>query len=212
MSTVMTVKSPVLEPPRPPAQSWLSRFHTGWFAAVMGTVVIGVVANTNPGNQPALKDACEALAVAMVALARFLLVASYAAWGMGFFLFLLTAALLYARYVYNPLPKAPMAPAFGIGLGPIGVGGLTLLRMAQASGVVWHRANVTAVSQLSSLAATAFRGLRPLVAAHGTHAPGALPACRPPTVRRRLAGLRVPARRLHDVDARALTCLEPRCH
>jgi len=287
MSTVMTVKTPDLEMPRPPAQSWLSRFHPGWFAVVMGTGVIGVVANMNPGDQPALKDAFQGIAVAMVALAylfavalgipyigrlvrypaaawhdlahpvvgplyatfpagllvlaaataavgprvvpsdtvstivavlavpgsvlalviavtfgfvlfaapsveaeqasgawfippvvtiviplaltplvpvatasmeRFLLVASYAAWGMGFFLFLMTAALLYARYVYYPLPKAPLAPAFWIGLGPIGVGGLTLLRMAQASGIVWHGANVAVVNQVALLAATALWG------------------------------------------------------
>jgi C4-dicarboxylate transporter/malic acid transport protein len=96
--------------------------------------------------------------VATTSMARFLLVASYAAWGMGFFLFLLTAALLYARYVYYPLPKAPLAPAFWIVLGPIGVGGLTLLRMAQVSGIVWRGADATAVSQLSLLAATALWG------------------------------------------------------
>lgn len=287
MSALGTLKTAVSATAPTPSPSWLSTFHPGWFAAVMGTGVIGVVANMNPGDQPALKNALQALAVAMVVLAylfavalgipyigrlvrypaaawrdlahpvvgplfatfpagllvlaaataavgprvlpadtvstivavlavpgsvlalaiavtfgfvlfaapsveaeqasgawfippvvtiviplalvplvpvttasmaRFLLVASYATWGMGFFLFLLTGALLYARYVYYPLPKAPLAPAFWIGLGPIGVGGLTLLRMTQASEVAWHGANVTVISQASMLAATALWG------------------------------------------------------
>jgi tellurite resistance protein TehA-like permease len=69
MSTVVMITSPHSEASAPPTTAWLSRFHPGWFAAVMGTAVLGVVANMNPGNQPALKGAFEALAVAMVALA-----------------------------------------------------------------------------------------------------------------------------------------------
>src|ERR1019366_898761 len=61
---------------------------------------------------------------ASTSMARFLLVASYAAWGMGFLLFLLVAALLYQRHVYHALPAPALAPSIWIGLGPIGVGGL----------------------------------------------------------------------------------------
>src|SRR5579875_312965 len=75
MPTILTAQSASLWAERTPAASWLSRFHPGWFAAVMGTGVIGVVANMNPGNFPALKGTFEALGVAMVMLAYLFAVA-----------------------------------------------------------------------------------------------------------------------------------------
>jgi C4-dicarboxylate transporter/malic acid transport protein len=89
--------------------------------------------------------------------ARLLLAVSYAAWGMGFFLFLMVASLLYDRLVYHPLPAAPHAPSLWIGLGPIGVGGLALIRMAQGGALLWgDMAN--AVNALSSVIALALWG------------------------------------------------------
>ena len=98
--------------------------------------------------------------------ARLLLVASYAAWGIGFFLFLMVASLLYDRLVYHPLPAAPHAPSLWIGLGPIGVGSLALLRMAQVGAGVWIGDPATssgselsaAVNALSSIGALALWG------------------------------------------------------
>ena len=49
---------------------------------------------------------------------------------MGILLFVLVASLLYDRMVFHPLPAAPLAPSFWIGLGPIGVGSLALLGLA----------------------------------------------------------------------------------
>ena len=89
--------------------------------------------------------------------ARLLLVASYAAWGIGVFLFVIITALLYNRLVFHPLPGAPLAPSLWIGLGPIGVGGLALLRMAQGGASVWGEMSV-AVNALSSIGALALWG------------------------------------------------------
>ncbi len=90
--------------------------------------------------------------------ARLLLFTSYAAWGIGFFLFLMVASLLYDRLVYHPLPAAPLAPSLWIGLGPIGVGGLALVRMAQAGANVWgdQSAAVSAFSNVFALALWGF--------------------------------------------------------
>lgn len=88
---------------------------------------------------------------------RLLVIASYAAWGAGFMLFLMVATLLYARLVHHPLPAAPLAPSLWIGLGPIGVGSLALIRMAQGGQPVWGDLNEV-VSMLSGLGATAFWG------------------------------------------------------
>ena len=89
--------------------------------------------------------------------ARLLVVASYAAWGIGFFLFLMVASLLYDRLVYHPLPAAPHAPSLWIGLGPIGVGSLALIRMAQGGGSIWGDMG-NAVSAVSSVGALALWG------------------------------------------------------
>ena len=90
-------------------------------------------------------------------MARLLLVASYATWGIGFLLFLMVASLLYHRLVYHPLPAAPLAPSLWIGLGPIGVGGLALMRMAQGGAQVWGELNATVIL-LSDIGALALWG------------------------------------------------------
>jgi len=86
-----------------------------------------------------------------------LLAAGYGAWGMGILLFLLVASLLYDRLVFHPLPAAPLAPSLWIGLGPIGVGSLALLRLAQVGAAVWGDA-APAVGAVSLIGATALWG------------------------------------------------------
>ena len=86
-----------------------------------------------------------------------LVFAGYALWGMGFFLFVLVASLLFDRLVFHPLPPAPLAPSVWIGLGPLGVGGLALLGIAKVGAPLWGDAAVV-VSTLSSIAATALWG------------------------------------------------------
>jgi C4-dicarboxylate transporter/malic acid transport protein len=90
-------------------------------------------------------------------MARLLLYASYAAWGIGFFLFLMVGSLLYDRLVHHPLPAPPHAPSIWIGLGPIGVGSLALIRMAQAGAPVWGELS-TAVNAVSDILALALWG------------------------------------------------------
>jgi C4-dicarboxylate transporter/malic acid transport protein len=86
-----------------------------------------------------------------------LLAAGYGAWGLGMLLFLLVASLLYARLVFRPLPGAPLAPSLWIALGPIGVGGLVLVRLAQVGTPVWADA-APAVIAASVIGATALWG------------------------------------------------------
>ena len=86
-----------------------------------------------------------------------LLAVGYASWGMGLLLFVLVASLVYDRLVFHPLPAAPLAPSLWIGLGPVGVGGLALLRLAQAGTPVWGDA-AHAVQAASMVGATALWG------------------------------------------------------
>ncbi len=71
------------------------------------------------------------------ATARLLLLTSYAFWGMGFVLFLLVLSLLHDRLVLHPLPQAAMAPSLVIGLGPVGVGALALIKISAAGAPVF---------------------------------------------------------------------------
>ncbi len=88
---------------------------------------------------------------------RLLLVASWAAWGAGFLMFLLVASLLYGRLIHHPLPAAPLAPSLWIGLGPIGVGGLALMRLAQVGAPHLGELGAT-VNGLAALGALALWG------------------------------------------------------
>ena len=89
--------------------------------------------------------------------ARLLLLAGYAGLGVGLFLFLLVAAVLFGRLVFHPLPPAPLAPSLWIGLGPIGVGSLALIRLAAAGQPYWG-AEAATVQRLSTLAAATLWG------------------------------------------------------
>jgi tellurite resistance protein TehA-like permease len=69
----------------------------------------------------------------------------------------MVASLLYHRLVYHPLPVAPLAPSLWIGLGPIGVGGLALMKMAQGGAQVWGELSAV-VNLLSGIGALALWG------------------------------------------------------
>ncbi len=116
----------------------------GWFIPpVVNIVVPMVLLPLVPGSSGAT--------------ARLLLMGSYLFWGMGFVLYLLVVSMLHHRLVVHPLPSAALAPSLWIGLGPIGVGAVTLMKMAAATTPVFG-AQAKAVEDLSLLAATALWG------------------------------------------------------
>ena len=85
------------------------------------------------------------------------LAVGYGSWGMGLLLFVLVASLLYDRLVFHPLPAAPLAPSLWIGLGPIGVGSLALIRLGQVGAPLWGDAG-PAVGAVSLIGASALWG------------------------------------------------------
>jgi C4-dicarboxylate transporter/malic acid transport protein len=116
----------------------------GWFIPPVVTIIIPVaLAALVPHTAPST--------------ARLLVALGYAFFGMGLLLFLLVISLLHDRLVLHPLPPAPLAPTLWIALGPVGVGALALLTLANAAtGVLGRQA--PAVHTLSLLAATALWG------------------------------------------------------
>ena len=116
-----------------------------WFIPPVVTIIIPVVlAALAPHVGPEDLPALSAL--------------GYAFFGMGLLLFLLVASLFYDRLVFHPLPGAPLAPSIWIGLGPVGVGSLALLRLSATSAGVWGDA-APAVTAASAVGATALWGL-----------------------------------------------------
>ena len=86
-----------------------------------------------------------------------LLAIAYGFLGIGLVLFLLVASLLYGRLVFSAPAPTQRAPSLWIVLGPVGVGALVLLRLAQVGGPVWAD-GASAVSLVSAIGATALWG------------------------------------------------------
>jgi C4-dicarboxylate transporter/malic acid transport protein len=125
---------------QPPADS----VNGGWFIPPVVTIII-------PMALAPLVSRVDAN------VAGLLIVASYAFYGMGFLLFLVTLGLVYDRLVLHPLAPAPLAPTVWIGLGPIGVAALVPIALANAGTSLW--ADVApAVNLLTRLASTAVWG------------------------------------------------------
>ena len=145
----------------------------GIILAVVVSVAFAVMLFSGPGVEPAAVNGAWFIPPVLMIIVPMVLVpfagsvgtgelglllaAGYGAWGVGTLLFLLVASLLYARLVFHPLPGAPLAPSIWIALGPIGVGGLVLVRLAQAGTPAWGDA-APAIGAVSTIGATALWG------------------------------------------------------
>ena len=116
----------------------------GWFIPAVANIIVPLVLVPLVAGSPS-------------ATARVLMLGAYGFWGMGFMLYLLIVTTLHHRLVVHPLPHAGLAPSLWIGLGPIGVGALALVKMGAAGAAVFGAAAQT-ISLVSTLAATALWG------------------------------------------------------
>ncbi len=111
-----------------------------WFIPpVVNIVVPMVLTPLIPGSSPSA--------------VRGLVFGSYLFWGMGFMLYLLVLTMLYHRMVLFPLPHAGLAPSTWIGLGPLGVGTITLVKMASSGNPVFGHSDQV-VALISKIGAT----------------------------------------------------------
>ena len=74
------------------------------------------------------------LALQLPDVAADLLALAWAFLGMGAVLYFVVTAVLFLRTVSHPLPPDALAPTLFIGMGPAGLMGLDMIRLAQASG------------------------------------------------------------------------------
>lgn len=83
---------------------------------------------------------------------------AFAFLGIGFFLFLIVGVLLIGRLIYHPLPHAHLAPTLWIGLGPIGVGSLALVRLSTTASPIFgeHISEAQMFLRLASLSLWGF--------------------------------------------------------
>ncbi len=89
----------------------------GWFIPpVVNIVVPLVIAPLIPFASPTAANS--------------MLVVSYSFFGMGVLLYLVILTMLFHRLALHALPHAALAPSLWIGLGPIGVGSLALIKLA----------------------------------------------------------------------------------
>jgi C4-dicarboxylate transporter/malic acid transport protein len=115
-----------------------------WFIPpVVNIIVPMVLVPLIPGASPAI--------------GRLLLMGAYAFWGIGALSFLLVVSLLHDRLVLHSLPPASLAPSLWIGLGPLAVGALSLVKMASAGTGVFGSAAPT-IEMISRITATALWG------------------------------------------------------
>lgn len=96
----------------------MEQTNGGWFMPPVANIVVPAAAAPVIGAC-GLPDVCY-----------FMCLVAFAFLGIGFFLFLIVGGLLIGRLIYNPLPHAHLAPTLWIGLGPIGVGSLALVRLS----------------------------------------------------------------------------------
>lgn len=71
--------------------------------------------------------------------------------GIGFFLFLFIGGIIFTRLAQHPLPPAAMAPTFWITLGPIGVGTISLMGLADTAKLVGLLPGVETLYLLASI-------------------------------------------------------------
>ncbi len=99
----------------------LDHVHGGWFIPPVAAIVVPATAAPliPTWGSPELGYAVSLIAFAFT--------------GIGLLLFLIVLALLFMRLVAHPLPHPHLGPTLWIGLGPVGVGSIVLVRLSETA-------------------------------------------------------------------------------
>lgn len=95
--------------------SWLISPVASIAIPLVGNPLVSMIGTSNP------------------AFAKTVLLINLSFWGIGFFLFLFIGGIVFTRLAQHSMPPAMMNPTFWITLGPIGVGAITLMGMADSA-------------------------------------------------------------------------------
>jgi len=118
----------------------------GWFIPPVANIVVPAAAApliSTWGSEEACELAC---------------IIAFAFLGIGILLFVVVGVLLVARLIDHGLPEAHLAPTLWIGLGPIGVGSLALVRLSATASPVFggYDAEAQVLLRLAGLALWGF--------------------------------------------------------
>ena len=94
-----------------------------WLITPVASIVVPLIGNPLTAM---LKQSAPSIAPVVLLL-------NLSFYGIGFFLFLFIGAVVLTRLIQHPLPPAAMTPTFWILLGPIGVGTLSLMGLADSA-------------------------------------------------------------------------------
>lgn len=93
----------------------------------------------------------QMLKVNNIAAAKTVLLISLSFFGVGFFLFLFIGGIIFNRLAVHPLPPAAMTPTFWITLGPVGVGAITLMGLADSAKAVGLMSSIDTAYLLAAI-------------------------------------------------------------
>lgn len=119
----------------------LEHVNGGWFIPPVANIVVSAAAAPLISTWGS-EETC-----------RFVCIAAFASLGIGVLLFLVVGVLLVARLVDHGLPEPHLIPTLWIGLGPIGVGSLALVRLSMTASPVFggYDAEMQVILGLTSL-------------------------------------------------------------
>lgn len=83
--------------------------------------------------------------------AKTVLLLNLSYYGIGFFLFLFIGAMVLSRLIQHSLPPAAMAPTFWITLGPVGVGAVSLMGLADSAKALGLLASIDTAYLLAAI-------------------------------------------------------------
>jgi len=87
--------------------------------------------------------------ISNVSLAKFINIIDISFFGTGFMLFVILTTIIFRRFIVNKMPPSMVAPTFWILIGPIGIGTVSLMGLADASKLLGLISDVSTIKLLS---------------------------------------------------------------
>jgi len=110
-----------------------------WFISPVASIVVPLLGN----------NLVKYYALFNIPLASFLNVIDIAFYGIGFLLFIILLSIVLNRFLFHQMPPAMVLPSFWIILGPIGVGTMSLMGIADASAILGLITDVQGIHMLA---------------------------------------------------------------
>jgi C4-dicarboxylate transporter/malic acid transport protein len=94
-----------------------------WFVSPVASIIVPLLGNS----------LVKYYALSNTPLAEFINIMDIAFYGIGFLLFIILSSIVFNRFLFHKLPGSAVLPSFWILLGPIGLGTVSLMGLAEAN-------------------------------------------------------------------------------